>query len=88
MKTGIIVPNLGLCRDGMKPCLFGMIVLGFSTVVAGCATPPPPQYQHWLSAQEDADFRAQCEGKNCVIVPGDLWERIKEALAKAMGTAI
>jgi hypothetical protein len=39
-QLGTIIPKLGMCRDDMKPYLFGMIVLGFSTVVAGCATPP------------------------------------------------
>jgi hypothetical protein len=82
-QLGTMIPRLGV---------IGTIVLIFSTVVAGCTTPPPivppPVYQHWLSDQEDADFRAQCEGKDCVIVPGVLWERIKEALARAMGTAI
>ena len=96
MSKGIEFDGFRIPKSGpMIPksvCLISTIVLIFSTVVAGCTTPPPvvppPVYQHWLSDQEDADFRAQCEGKGCVIVPGDLWERIKEALAKAMGTAI
>jgi hypothetical protein len=42
----------------------------------------------WLTAEEDAAFRAQCENKDCKIVPGVLWEQIKAVLERAMGTPI
>jgi hypothetical protein len=58
----------------------GLIVLFFA--LGGCVS------DRWLTVEEDAAFKAQCENKNCVIVPGALWEQIKAALEAALGTRI
>ena len=52
------------------------IVLAVATFVAGCATP----YKHWLTDEEDADLRAKCEFAQCVMVPGEIWLKIMQAL--------
>jgi hypothetical protein len=64
----------------MKTLLLAAVL----TLQPGCATP----YQHWLTDEEDARLREQCEARACVMVPGDLWERIKAALQAALGTRL
>ncbi len=77
MKDKSVIPKLGMI----------VLILGIQIPVlgmSGCASQP----ERWLTAEEDAAFRAQCEDKNCVIVPGIICEQIKAALEKALGTPI
>jgi len=65
-KAGLFLPKVG-------------IVLAVATFVAGCAT-PAPVYERWLTEEEDAALRAQCEHAQCVMVPGEIWARVLQVL--------
>jgi len=62
----------------------GLIVLTLG--VAGCASP----YQHWLTDEEDARLRKNCEPipGHCVMVPTPLWMQIQQLISAMKGTAI
>ena len=70
-KSGLIGPKLGT----------NVLILGtFVLSLASCAHPAPAGYKHWLTDEEDASLRKQCEGKDCVMVPGYLWQQIIQVL--------
>lgn len=49
--------------------------------LSGCANAP----DRYLSAEEDAQFRAQCEpAGGCAVVPMTLWQKI-EILLQSLG---
>ena len=54
----------------------GTLIPALGIVLGGCATP----YQHWLTDEEDAELRAQCEHAQCVMVPGEIWMRVLQVL--------
>lgn len=44
-------------------------------LLSSCATE-----SRWLTKEQDAEMRANCEAKNCVVVPGSVWLQIIQAL--------
>ena len=61
----------------MKYLLIGLIIL-----MPGCAS------ERYLTAEQDAELRAQCAATDCAIVPMPLWRQIERLIRSMAGTAI
>lgn len=61
----------------MRP---GMVVL-LAALLAGCAGAPA----RYLSAEEDAQLRKQCEPHGCAAVPMPIWQKIEQIMRALAG---
>lgn len=63
----------------VKYLLIGLIIL-----MPGCAS------DRYLTAEEDAELRAQCEPHpgHCIAIPMPLWKKIEQLLRMMAGSAI
>jgi len=51
-------------------------------LLTGCAS------DRWLSKEEDAEMRKNCEPKGCACMPNDQWRAIEELLKRLGMTGI
>ena len=56
----------------MKHLLVAALIAG----IVGCAE------QRFLTKEQDAEFRANCEGVGCACMPRPDWERIEQLLRR------
>lgn len=49
----------------MRVCLAGIGILFVIVIPGACATVE----ERWLTKEEDAAFRKNCEGRDCVVIP-------------------
>ena len=58
-----------------------------AVALSACAVQPPaPVERRYLTAEEDAQLRANCEKVEggCVMIPAPIWEKIKAILERVM----
>lgn len=54
--------------------ILGALALIFIPL-SGCAT-----QERYITAEQDAEFRANCEPHGCTVVPNPVWQRIEQLL--------